>query len=83
MGETLALIGSLDLFLSPDTGPMHMAIAVGTPVVALYAVATVQEETGLPGVIIEADMIDSRFFSEREADTRIDSFMEILRSRAK
>jgi benzoyl-CoA reductase/2-hydroxyglutaryl-CoA dehydratase subunit BcrC/BadD/HgdB len=42
----------------------------------------VQEETGLPGVIIEADMIDSRFFSEKEADSLIDSFMEILRTRA-
>jgi benzoyl-CoA reductase/2-hydroxyglutaryl-CoA dehydratase subunit BcrC/BadD/HgdB len=43
----------------------------------------VQEETGLPGVIIEADMIDSRFFSEKEADSLMDSFMEILQSRAK
>jgi bcr-type benzoyl-CoA reductase subunit B len=41
----------------------------------------VQEETGLPGVIIEADMIDSRFFSEKEADSLIDGFMEILRTR--
>ncbi|HWX24294.1 MAG TPA: glycosyltransferase family 9 protein, partial [Vicinamibacteria bacterium] len=34
--ETLALIASLDLFLSPDTGPMHMACAVGTPSVAVF-----------------------------------------------
>lgn len=34
--ETLALIASLDLFLSPDTGPMHMACAVGTPSVSVF-----------------------------------------------
>ena len=34
--ETLALIARLDLFLSPDTGPMHMACAVGTPSVAVF-----------------------------------------------
>jgi heptosyltransferase-2/heptosyltransferase-3 len=34
--ETLAVISALDLFLSPDTGPMHMACAVGTPSVAVF-----------------------------------------------
>jgi heptosyltransferase II len=34
--ETLAVIGALDLFLSPDTGPMHMACAVGTPSVSVF-----------------------------------------------
>jgi ADP-heptose:LPS heptosyltransferase len=34
--ETMALIESLDLFLSPDTGPMHMACAVDTPSVAVF-----------------------------------------------
>lgn len=34
--ETLAVIASLDLFLSPDTGPMHMACAVGTPSVSVF-----------------------------------------------
>lgn len=34
--ETMALIAGLDLFLSPDTGPMHMACAVGTPSVAVF-----------------------------------------------
>jgi lipopolysaccharide heptosyltransferase II len=31
-----ALLGELDLFLSSDTGPMHLAAAMGTPLVALY-----------------------------------------------
>jgi ADP-heptose:LPS heptosyltransferase len=34
--ETLAVIAALDLFLSPDTGPMHMACAAGTPSVAVF-----------------------------------------------
>lgn len=34
--ETLAVIAKLDLFLSPDTGPMHMACAVGTPSVSVF-----------------------------------------------
>ncbi len=34
--ETLAVIARLDLFLSPDTGPMHMACAVKTPSVSVF-----------------------------------------------
>jgi ADP-heptose:LPS heptosyltransferase len=34
--ETLALVERLDLFLSPDTGTMHMACAVGTPSVSVF-----------------------------------------------
>jgi len=34
--ETLGLIASLDLFLSPDTGPMHLACAAGTPSVSVF-----------------------------------------------
>ncbi len=34
--ETMALLSGLDLFLSPDTGPMHMACAVDTPSVSVF-----------------------------------------------
>jgi ADP-heptose:LPS heptosyltransferase len=34
--QTLAVIGRLDLFLSPDTGPMHLACAAGTPTVSVF-----------------------------------------------
>jgi ADP-heptose:LPS heptosyltransferase len=34
--ETMAVIAGLDLFLSPDTGTMHMATAVGTPSVSVF-----------------------------------------------
>jgi ADP-heptose:LPS heptosyltransferase len=33
---TMAVISALDLFISPDTGPMHMACAAGTPSVAVF-----------------------------------------------
>jgi len=35
--QLLALIEAADLLLCPDSGPAHMATAVGTPVVGLYA----------------------------------------------
>ena len=34
-----AVLGSVDVLLSPDTGPLHIAGAMGTSVVGLYAVA--------------------------------------------
>lgn len=39
LAELPALMQSLQLLLTGDTGPMHMAIAVGTPVLALFAVS--------------------------------------------
>lgn len=38
--QLLALIRSANVLLCPDTGPSHMAAAVGTPVVALHAVTS-------------------------------------------
>jgi bcr-type benzoyl-CoA reductase subunit B len=38
----------------------------------------VQEKMGLPTLMIEADMVDERSFSESQIDTRIDAFIEML-----
>ncbi len=35
--QLLALLGRATVVLSPDSGPMHMATAVGTPVIGLHA----------------------------------------------
>jgi len=35
--ELLAILQRADIMISPDTGPAHMANAVGTPVIGLYA----------------------------------------------
>ena len=34
---TAALIEKLDLFITNDTGPMHIAFAMGTPTLALFS----------------------------------------------
>lgn len=43
----------------------------------------VREERGLPSLMIEADMVDERFFSESQIATRIDAFMEMVKERKK
>lgn len=43
--QMLALLERSDVLLSPDSGPVHMATAVGTPVIGLYA-ATNPERSG-------------------------------------
>jgi benzoyl-CoA reductase/2-hydroxyglutaryl-CoA dehydratase subunit BcrC/BadD/HgdB len=42
----------------------------------------VQEKTGIPVLMIEADMVDPRYFSESQMETRIDTFMEIVKHKA-
>jgi len=37
--QLAALIEAADCLIAPDTGPVHLAAAVGTPVIGLYAVA--------------------------------------------
>ncbi len=41
----------------------------------------VMDELGIPTLIIEADMVDERAFSEAQIGTRIEAFMEILHGR--
>ncbi len=36
------------------------------------------KKTGLPSVVIEGDVCDSRFYSDSEVNSKIDTFMEIL-----
>lgn len=46
-----------------------------------YEIAKIVErERGIPSLIIEADMVDDRMFSEGQVETRIDAFMEIVKS---
>ena len=61
--ETMAVIAGLDLFLSPDTGPMHMACAVGTPSVSVFgpsdAIRYFSGGDGRPGsrhVVVRAEL---------------------------
>ena len=43
----------------------------------------VEKERGIPSLMIEADMVDDRSFSESQIATRIDAFMEIIKERRK
>lgn len=43
--QMLALLGAASVLLAPDSGPVHMATAVGTPVIGLYA-STNPERSG-------------------------------------
>ncbi len=38
----------------------------------------VSDKTGIPGVIVEGDMCDQRSFSDEQAWTRIDAFLELI-----
>ncbi|MHA2366151.1 MAG: 2-hydroxyacyl-CoA dehydratase subunit D [Candidatus Hodarchaeales archaeon] len=38
----------------------------------------ITEKTGVPGVIIDGDMVDSRNFSEEQMWTRMESFLELI-----
>jgi len=39
----------------------------------------IQRERGIPTLILEADMVDERNFSESQIETRIDAYMETIR----
>lgn len=52
-----AILARADCLLAPDTGPVHLAGAVGTPVVGLYAVAPPQ----LSGPYLCPDLVVNRY----------------------
>jgi benzoyl-CoA reductase/2-hydroxyglutaryl-CoA dehydratase subunit BcrC/BadD/HgdB len=41
----------------------------------------VREKKGIPTLMIEADMVDERSFSESQIETRIDAFIEVLKAK--
>jgi benzoyl-CoA reductase/2-hydroxyglutaryl-CoA dehydratase subunit BcrC/BadD/HgdB len=41
----------------------------------------IQQKRGIPTLLLEADMVDERSFSESQIETRIDAFMEVLKSK--
>ena len=43
LGGATALINKLDLLITPDTGPLHIAIALKTPTIALFVAANHNE----------------------------------------
>ncbi len=46
LGELAALLEKADILVTGDTGPMHLAVAVGTPVIAVFLASALCYETG-------------------------------------
>lgn len=59
--EMIALLGSSPLLISNNSGPVHMAAALGTPVVVLYALTNPQHTPWLvPNFVLFKD-VDCKF----------------------
>lgn len=41
----------------------------------------IREKTGIPILMLDADMVDERYFSESQIENRINAFMEILKTK--
>ncbi|MBM4305182.1 MAG: 2-hydroxyacyl-CoA dehydratase, partial [Deltaproteobacteria bacterium] len=41
----------------------------------------IYQKTGIPSLMIEADMTDSRVYSDAQVKTRVEAFMETLQNR--
>lgn len=55
--QLAALLAKVDCLVAPDTGPTHIAVAVGTPVIGLYAVAP----AWLSGPYLYPDLVIDRY----------------------
>lgn len=65
-----ALIGTTDLFISGDTGPLHMAVALGVPTIGLYGATRPGDSGpyGQPALQVEYESGSRRH--RRKADNR-------------
>jgi heptosyltransferase I len=55
--EVAAVLGRVKVLIAPDTGPVHIATAMGTPVIGLYAVAPPE----LSGPYFSQHLVVNRF----------------------
>ncbi len=55
--QLAAVLGTVDVLVSPDTGPAHLACAMGTPVVGLYADITPK----LSGPYLHQELVVDRY----------------------
>lgn len=60
LDQLASLLSEAELLVTGDTGPMHMSVAVGTPVVAVFLASALCFETGPygPGNIVIQPQID-------------------------
>lgn len=75
-----ALIARLDIFITPDTGPLHIAAALKTPVIGLFGVA--KPSMSMPNFdtelhsFIHTTLLDSKIYKEDEKHKNYDKLME-------
>ncbi len=55
--QLAALLQRVKLLIAPDTGPVHIAVAMGTPVIGLYAVAPPE----LSGPYLSPNLVVNRY----------------------
>lgn len=63
--QLLALLGRASLVIAPDTGPAHMAVTQGTPVIGLYAHSNPKRT----GPYLSLDRVVSRYQQHIEVQT--------------
>jgi len=70
--ELAALIEGGRLFLSADTGPLHMAVAVGTPSIGLFGTTRPEDSGpyGSPHVALQVEYHGGSHRQRRQADNR-------------
>ncbi len=66
--QLIAVLARADCLLAPDTGPAHIAVAVGTPVVGLYAVAP----AWLSAPYLSQDLVVDRYAEAVRRILRVD-----------
>ncbi|MGO8674155.1 MAG: lipopolysaccharide heptosyltransferase II [Capsulimonadaceae bacterium] len=77
--ELAAVLASCDVVVSADTGPMHIAVAVGTPVIALFG-ATNPDRSGPYGgrnVVLDMHLSCSPCYRNPTCHGRIDCMRAI------
>lgn len=74
MEELAVLIASLDVFITPDTGPLHIASALNQNIIAIFTGNTFQRYG--PKTKKKSLCIDLSEKSEKEAELEIKKFVE-------
>ena len=77
--QLAAVLTQCDVMVTGDTGPMHMAVAVGTPVVALFG-STNPARTGPYGarnVVLDVHLPCSPCYRKPTCDGRVDCMVAI------
>jgi heptosyltransferase-1 len=77
--ELASVLAACDAMVSADTGPMHLAVAVGTPVIALFG-STNPDRTGPYGkrnIVLTSGIACSPCYRKPTCNGRIDCMKDL------